>query len=101
MRFFSALCVAVWATAAAAHPMVEHALEVVIAPDRVTITARITVEEVQLVEGTGRPLAEAARVHGAYVVRHLRVRADGAPVAGRLSESMPLKAWGRWAGYRA
>ena len=69
-----------------AHPMVENALDVVIEPGRVVIEAKISPEEIQLVEspGTPRPTGAAwvrlTQQHAAYVRDHLRVKADEMPV---------------------
>jgi len=68
---------ALLAPCARAHPQVQHALEVVIARDRVTVIARIDPEEVGLVGDAGR--------HGAYVLRHVHVRAAGRELIGRIA----------------
>jgi hypothetical protein len=63
--------------------MVENGLDVVIRPDRITIDARISPEQVRLVEaGTATQPATEQRVewvrkHAAYVRDHLTVRVDG------------------------
>ena len=63
-----ALLVAVLAWRAGAHPMVQNALDVVIAPDRVLIDARVAMEELELVEAGGKTVtaerrADLARAH--------------------------------------
>jgi hypothetical protein len=68
------------APSVAAHPQVQHALDLVIAPDRVTVTARIDPEEIQL-------LGQAATPHGPYVLRHLHLRAGGRELTGRITST--------------
>ena len=69
------------------HPVIENALDVVIAKGRIIITARISREELLAVEGGGAgaiapgQLEKIAQQHAAYVPRHLRVRVDGNDVA--------------------
>ena len=96
---FILLFVLAWAlsqaTVASAHPMVENALDVVIAPDRVELSVMVSVEEVRLTEPpdgakTQEELSHSAVVgHGEYVLKHLHLRADGSAIAGRLLESTP------------
>jgi hydrogenase/urease accessory protein HupE len=71
---------------AQAHPVVEHALDVLIGKNRIVITARISQEEILVVDGKGATqlapdkLRELSLKHAAYVPRHLRVRVDGVDV---------------------
>ena len=82
------LAVLSWAWQAAAHPMVENALEIVIDRQKITIEARVSMEEVLLVEVD--PTAPRdywptlVETHGEYVPKHLRVSADGQAVAGKM-----------------
>jgi hypothetical protein len=75
--------------------MVENVLDVEIAPDHITVTARVSMEEVLLAEAAGgagisdEMKTQAARAHGAYVLRHLHLRADDRPLVGKLLESIP------------
>jgi hydrogenase/urease accessory protein HupE len=84
-----------WPQLASAHPMVENVLDVEIAPDRISVIARVSMEEVLVAEaagGVGVPdemRTQAARAHGAYVLRHLHLRADDRPLTGKLVESIP------------
>jgi hydrogenase/urease accessory protein HupE len=84
-----------WTCSAAAHPMVEDALDIVIAPQRITLVARVSLEEVLLTEAAGgagesaEMLRQSVTAHGAYVLRHLHLRVDGREVAGTLLESEP------------
>jgi hydrogenase/urease accessory protein HupE len=75
----------------AAHPMVEHALDITIEPHRVVIDARISMEQVLLVAGAanskmdeghrGQLIAE----HAAYVLGHLKVRSGDQVIAGSIT----------------
>ena len=87
--------VASWAGSAAAHPMVENAMDVVIAPDGVMLTVFVSPEEVRLTEpagaGQGSETLTAAQIssHGSYLLKHLRVRVDDRPITGQLIASVP------------
>jgi hydrogenase/urease accessory protein HupE len=84
-----------WPKSASAHPMVENVLDVEIAPDRISVIARVSMEEVLVAEAAGgagisdEMRTQAARAHGAYVLRHLHLRADDRPLIGELVESIP------------
>lgn len=75
------------AAPAAAHPLLENALDVVIGRARIVIEARVAREQILLVEAGGAQQVapgrwpELARAHAAYVGKHLRVRADEKDVA--------------------
>jgi hydrogenase/urease accessory protein HupE len=79
---------------AAAHPMIENAIQVVIAPDRITLTAYVSAEEVRLTEGAGATSRSEALAtaeiasHGSYLLKHLHVRVDDRPVQGELTASV-------------
>src|SRR4051812_46449432 len=100
-RFLRCLCILLalaalsWPRSASAHPMVENVLDVEIAPARITVTARVSMEEVLVAEAAGgagvsdETRTQAARSHGAYVLRHLHLRADGQSLTGKLIESIP------------
>jgi hypothetical protein len=81
-----------WGTGAGAHPVADNALDVVIYPDKVVIEARITGEQVMVVEGNGAnppPVPfwpELPRSHGQYVVQHLQVKADDTTLVGRVED---------------
>lgn len=78
-------------SASRAHPLVDNALDVVIAPDRITIDARISMEQVLVIETAGQPAPprqryeELARRHAPYVLRHLRVLADLNELSGAIT----------------
>ncbi len=83
---------AIAASPARAHPVVDNALDVVIHPDRVAVTARVADEQVRLVEGE-RAGPQRYRAHAAYVLRNLRIDADGESLTGTGSlESAPAGA---------
>ena len=74
------------AAPAGAHPVSQGALEVDVAADRVGLTAKVSMEEVLVAaagdERTGVSPQDAVRRHGLYLLAHLRVTADGRPLAG-------------------
>ena len=88
-----------WSMTAAAHPMVENALDVVIEPTRIFIDARISPEQILLVESAGnaRPSAEEwpglIQKHAAYVRDHLHLKVDGSPVSAIIATptGLPVK----------
>jgi hypothetical protein len=91
---FSIIVTWAWAVGCCAHPLVEDALDVVIAPQAITIEARVAMEQVFVVAGAGAgsggQLAapakerweELARGQTDYVRKHLRVIVDGVEVKG-------------------
>jgi len=87
------LALASWPGVARAHPVIENALDVLIGKSHIVITARISQEEILVVDGNGATqiapdkLRELSLKHAAYVPLHLRVRVDGVDVA---SESVKL-----------
>jgi hydrogenase/urease accessory protein HupE len=80
-------CAAV-ARIAAAHPVAQGALDVVVFPERVSVTARVSMEEVLVAAAYGAQkttsILEMVRAHGDYLLAHLRVAADGRPIDGRV-----------------
>lgn len=81
-------CVGGAARPAAGHPVAQGALALVIGADRVRVQATVSGEEVLVAAALAgvRPasLLEIQRRHGDYLLAHLRVTADGRPLAGRL-----------------
>ena len=79
---------AAWACPAAAHPVAQGALTVVVAADRVSVRAAVSTEEVLVAAVSGgrahAPLLEIERGHGEYLLAHFRVAADGRPLRGRV-----------------
>jgi hydrogenase/urease accessory protein HupE len=86
------------AGSAGAHPVSQGALEVVVFAERVSVTARVSMEEVLVVAAyAGRKdltALEVVRQHGDYLIAHLRVAADGRPLDGRVVK-VPAEADGR------
>ena len=102
-RFTSLLVCALAVTtfqtrAAGAHPVSQGALEVVVFAERVSVTARVSMEEVLVAAAyAGRKdltALEMVRQHGDYLIAHLRLAADGRPLDGRVVK-VPAKADGR------
>ena len=80
-----ALCLA---APALAHPVAQGALHVDIAVDRVTVRANVALEEA-IVENAFGPAAQSAgsaadlrRNHASYLLKHLRIYADGQRLTG-------------------
>ena len=75
---------------AAAHPVAQGALDLAIFPDRVSLRARPSMEEVLVAAAYGEAKeqtpAEAAENHGAYLLRHFRVSADGRLLDGQVAQ---------------
>ena len=102
-----ALLFAAFAAApAAAHPSINNQMEVVVHPDRVAITARIALPEIDIAHtidetgsGTMDPakLKKAVDAHGPYLLSHLRVLADDAVVDGKLVSATPPTGEATWA----
>lgn len=96
------ICLFVWAAVApriaTAHPVAQGALEIVVLPERVSMTARVSMEEVIVAEAyVGRKNASALEMvhaHGAYLLAHFRVAADGRLLDGRVVK-VPEQANGR------
>jgi hydrogenase/urease accessory protein HupE len=77
---------ALQARAAGAHPVAQGALEVVIFPERVSLTARVSMEEVLVAAAYGglkeMPALQMLHIHGDYLLAHFRVAADGRRLHG-------------------
>ena len=88
----AALACLTWGVGVRAHPIADNALDVVIHPDKVVIDARITGEQVMVVEGNGAsppPVPfwpELPRSHGQYVLQHLQLKADDKALTGRVED---------------
>lgn len=72
-----------------AHPVAQGAMDVLVLRDRVEIRARVSVEEALVAEGFSKAATEGGVEaiwlrHGAYLLQHLHLEADGTPLAGRL-----------------
>jgi hypothetical protein len=78
-----------------AHPVAQGQLQVEWHDSALRIDARISGEQILvasalLPDATADSLAGLQRVHGHYLLGHLQVRADGAALAGRLLEVLPV-----------
>jgi hypothetical protein len=73
---------------AGAHPVAQGALDIAVLPGRVSVTARVSMEELLVAAAYGAPTdgSAAARVrrHGDYLLGHLRVFADERQLEGRV-----------------
>ena len=77
-----------------AHPVAQGAMEIVAHPDRVEVRARVSVEEAFVAEGFAKGAAAESteaiwQRHGAYLLKHVSVDADGARLAGTLEKITP------------
>ena len=83
------LALALFATrTAGAHPVAQGALEIEIFPGRIELRATVSREEVLVAAAfagqEGITHSEAVRHHGAYLLAHLQIRADGRALEGRV-----------------
>jgi hypothetical protein len=89
---------ALQARSAGAHPVAQGALEIVVFPERLSVTAKVSMEEVLVAAAYGArkgisPI-EMMHIHGDYLLAHFRVAADGRPLEGRVVKT-PEQAGGR------
>jgi hydrogenase/urease accessory protein HupE len=75
---------------AEAHPVAQGGLMVTISPGQLTVRVTVSLEEVLVASAYGpdsahtKSPAEAAARHGAYLLEHLRISADGRRLKGRM-----------------
>src|SRR4051812_11348398 len=90
-RWFTLLiaCSVIVSSSALAHPVAQGALDIQIFPDKTLVQAHVSGEEIFLVNAlakdsptTNSSLAEIWRLYGEYLLRHLRVFADGTVLTG-------------------
>jgi hydrogenase/urease accessory protein HupE len=93
LRIVSCLLACCWAwvpCAATAHPVAQGALEVVVFPERVSVTARVSMEEVLVAGAYGgqkaASVSEMVQAHGDYLLAHFRVAANGRRLDGRVTK---------------
>jgi HupE / UreJ protein len=71
---------------ATAHPVAQGTLEIVVFPERISVTATVSMEEVLVAAVYGgqkhASALEMVHGHGDYLLAHLRVAADGQPLDG-------------------
>ena len=81
-----------------AHPVAQGALDVVVFPERISVTARVSMEEVLVAGAYGghktASILEMVRAHGNYLLAHFHVAADGRQLDGRVVKT-PEQADGR------
>ena len=80
---------------ATAHPVAQGAMDILVAPESVTIHARVANEQIFVAETLGKAqppaenLDEAWVRHGDYLIEHLRVFADEQLLIGRVVNVVP------------
>lgn len=89
-----ALLLCACARPCAAHPVAQGAMEIVVLADRVSVRARVPLEEVFVAEAFGAgPAAADPEVawsrHGDYLLQHLHAQADATPLTGRVRSISP------------
>jgi hydrogenase/urease accessory protein HupE len=81
-----------------AHPVAQGALEIVVFPERLSVTATVSMEEVLVAAAYSglkeMPAIDMMHMHGDYLLAHFRVAADGLRLAGRVVK-LPEQAGGR------
>ena len=88
-------CLFLWILSgvAEAHPVAQGAMLVTISPHQLTVRATVSLEEVLVAAAYGpesmraKSPVEAAQRHGAYLLEHLRISADGQRLQGRRVQS--------------
>lgn len=92
------LCLLVTALTAEAHPLVQNAMWVVFAPDRVRVAVNVSLKEFLIAQQVKQTpdgsfetasLEAAALKHGDYVLRHLTLSARGHALTGRVDKITP------------
>jgi len=83
------------ALAAMAHPVAQGTMNVVVSADSLEVQARVSTEEVFVVEAFGSKadargsLEDVWRRHGAYLLAHLQATADGVALEGQIRGITP------------
>lgn len=80
--------------AAAGHPVAQGAMEILIAPDSITMHARVSTEQAYVAEAFGggkkaATLDEVWRRHGEYLLNHLHLTADGTAITPTIQKITP------------
>ena len=98
-RFLASVMLLLCARAGWAHPLSQGALDVVVHRDKVTVRARVTVEEVTVTNSATTPDAlpgpwgatgvAVYEQHAAYLTSHLHVTVDGNSLAGGVVRVTP------------
>src|SRR5437868_1967876 len=95
VRWMFFACALLWVlrSGAEAHPVAQGGLIVTISPSQLTVRATVSLEEVLVASAYGpesaraKSSAEAAQLHGPYLLEHLRISADGRLLHGRIVDS--------------
>ena len=95
MQWMLLACLFLWVLSAVteAHPVAQGAMLVTISPRQLTVRATVSLEEVLVAAAYGsestqaKSPVEAGRQHGAYLLEHLRISADGGRLHGRRVQS--------------
>ena len=95
MQWMLLACLFFWILcgAAEAHPVAQGAMLVTISQQQLTVRATVSLEEVLVAAAYGpestqaKSPVEAAQRHGAYLLEHLRISADGRRLHGRVIQS--------------
>lgn len=78
---------------ASAHPLLQNAMWVVFAPDRVRVATNVTLREIMVAQQVGAEtdaaLSAAAEKHADYVLRHLALRVGTQELVGRIEKITP------------
>jgi len=88
--FFAYALLWVLRSGAEAHPVAQGGLIVTISPSQLTVRATVSLEEVLVASAYGpesaraKSSAEAAQLHGPYLLEHLRISADGRLLHGHI-----------------
>src|SRR5438552_4133096 len=93
-RWMFFVCALLWVShGAEAHPVAQGGLIVTISPSQLTVRATVSLEEVLVSSAygpeseRGKSPAEAAQLHGPYLLEHLRISADGRRLHGHIVDS--------------
>lgn len=95
MQWMLLACLFLWILSGVteAHPVAQGAMLVTISPRQLTVRATVSLEEVLVAAAYGsestraKSPVEAAQQHGAYLLEHLRISADGRRLQGRRVQS--------------
>ena len=92
VRAFAFLLILAAATVAPAHPIVENAMEVVVARDQIKLKAKVCLVQIDIAQPLGlergpvdpAKLKLALENHSAYLLSHLHFSADESPLTGEV-----------------
>jgi hydrogenase/urease accessory protein HupE len=92
--FYLVAILAATALGASAHPVAQGAMDILIAPEKITVVARVSSEEAFVARALGqttetKTLHDVWEEHGTYLLNHLHVTVDGLPLRGHLDNVTP------------